>query len=232
MRNSSFLMNFNLMLLCLKQQYGRKFLLLPFATLPWLVYKFVMLLESGQLEYRAINAQNELIGLPLCLLAIWLGIGIVAREIEACTLETTYTLAHEARLLWYMKLFCAGIILLLSEALLALVSYAVFTDFPISLLYRSMQSAVFFLVLAMGLGALFRNQIVAAMVSIAVLVFLYNLMTVNYISPMFNPLELDLIRQGETQLMITQNYLLTQFLVFIFVGLTFKRIGRREVLLN
>ena len=232
MRNSGFLMYFKLMLLCLKQQHGRKYQLLPFATLPWLVYKFVMLLESGQLEYRAINVQNELIGLPLCLLAIWLGVGIVAREIEARTLETTYSLAHEARLLWYMKLLCAGMILLLSEALLALVSYAVFTDFPISLLYRSMQSAVFFLVLAMGLGALFRNEILAAMVTMAVLVFFYNSMTNNYISPMFNPLELDLIAQGEAQLMVTQNFLLTLFLVFILVGLTFLRIGRREVLLN
>ena len=40
------------------------------------------------------------------------------------------------------------------EILLALVTFVLFTSFPISNLYGALQGAVFYLVLAMGLGAL------------------------------------------------------------------------------
>ena len=196
------------------------------------MYKFVLLLESGQLEFGPASAQNEIIGLPLCLLALGLGVGIVAREIDARTLETAYSINNSARSLWLTKISAAVLLIVLAECLLAVLCHLVFTPFGFDVLYRAFQSALFFLVLAMGLGALLRSELVAAILSIGIVVFFYNAFTNQYWSPLFNPLELEAFGQGNIHALMTQNFLLIVFLIFMILGLTLFRVERREVLLS
>src|SRR5690606_35613490 len=105
----------------------------------------------------------------LVLLAIGLGVRIIAGEIEQRTLEVTYTVPGGARRVWLFKLLAAALPLLVAAALLALIVSAFFTPFPASALYGALQSTAFYLVLAMGLGALVRSEITATLIAALVL---------------------------------------------------------------
>src|SRR5690606_31978279 len=128
----------------------------PVLALAWPAYQALAIVAGwrGQ-SFDAADAQNGLIGLPLVVLGIGLGVRIIAAEIEQRTLEVTYTVPGGASRVWISKLAAAALALLVAEALLAGITAAFFTPFPFVALYGAFQGAVFYLVLAAGLGALF-----------------------------------------------------------------------------
>src|SRR5690606_25906775 len=119
--------------------------------------------------FAAGSAQGTLIGLPLALLAAFLGMRIIAGEIDGRSLEIAYTVPGGCERVWWAKLLACTLILLVSEAILAAVTFVFFTPFPPGALYGAMQAALFYLVLAMGLATLFRSEAAGAMGVAAVL---------------------------------------------------------------
>jgi len=224
--------------LALRLQMGRRFWLGPLLTLAWPLFHGIRLLVGqGVQGFTEADAQNTLIGLPLVVLAIGLGVRIIAGEIEQRTLEVTYTVPGGAQRVWIAKLIAALVPLLLAEGLLAVITAIFFTSYPLSALYGALQGAVFYLVLAMALGALFRSEI-AAMLAGGVILFLNGLFTnafgdnQNRISPLFNPLGVDNADVTEVLAWTVQNRIGVALTIIALAVLAFVRAERRERLLG
>ena len=149
---------------------GRRYWVLPFLPLAWLVVTVGVALLDESWPGRA-AAQGELIGLPMTILAIFLGIRVIAGEIDERTLEIAYTVPGGCERVWWAKLFCALGLLLVAQAMLATVTFAFITSFPAGALYGALQSAMFYLVVAMALAALFRSEAAGALGTVALLGF-------------------------------------------------------------
>jgi len=221
-----------MLFLCLKQQLGSRFMFVPLAVLIWPIYQAVRLLESQQNLFTSADVQNNLLGLPIYLLAIGLGIGIIAKEIERGTLEVVYTIPGGAQKIWLLKLAGAALIIIIAELLLAVITSMLFTSFPISVLYRTFQAAVFFLVLSMGAGALFRSELAAGMFSAAVLFTILPRFSHNRWSPLFDPLHPGVGNIVDIVAWSVQNHIGIGLLIIVLIVVTFKRAERRELLLD
>jgi len=224
-----------LLRLSLRVQLGRWAWLVPVLALLWPSYHAVLLV-AGWRHFEAADVQNELIGIPLVVLAIGLGVRVVAAEIEQRTLEVAYTVPGGARRVWIAKLAAAAVPLLGAGLLLAAITAAFFTTYPLSALYGALQGAVFYLVLAAGLGALLRNEITAALAA-SVVLGLNGFLTgfgnlPSRWSPLFNPL----VVKGQSELEVlawtVQNHIGFGLLIVALVRLTCARTERREQLLN
>ena len=224
--------NLSFFLLCLRQQYGRRFLLIPLIVLVWPIYNLVLLFESGQVSFSASDAQNELIGLPIYLLSIGLGVGIIAKEIEKRTLEVAYTIPGSAQRLWVLKLLAASAIIVLSEMLLAVITYLFFTDFSFGVLYRVFQGALFFLVVSIAFGALMRNELAAGLMSALILIAIFPSFHDKRWSPLFDPTSIDASELSQTVPWLIQNHIGIGLLILGVLSLAFYRAERREVLLE
>lgn len=218
---------------------GRWIWLAPLLPLLWLAFLIFRLLVGWRQEsYTPEAAQVVLIGLPLTLLAIFLGIRIIASEIDRRTLEIAYTVPGGAHRIWISKLVAAFLVLLVSEGLLALIVTVFLTEFPVSALYGAMQAACFYMVLAMTLAAWARSEASGAMVSAAVL-FLNGFFTgfgenQLRVSPFWNHLVLE--RQGADAADITawafQNRIGFILAIAAVIALGFARAERREKMLG
>lgn len=220
--------------LALRLQMGRRFWLGPLLVLGWPLFHGIRLLVGeGVQGFTERDVQNTLIGLPLAVLAIGLGVRIIAGEIEQRTLEVTYTVPGGAHRVWIAKLIAALIPLLLAEVLLAIITAIFFTAYPLSALYGAFQGAMFYLVLAMGLGALFRSEI-AAMLAGGVTLFLGLFLSANQnrISPLFNPLGVDNADAAEVLAWTVQNRIGYALAIVALAVLAFARAERRERLLG
>lgn len=213
-----------LLKLSLRQQFGHFYYLIPLTVLVWPAYKFVTLLESSQLTFSIRDVQNELIGLPLYLLAIGLGVGIIAKEVEQDTLEVVYTIPGSIKNFWLIKLVSTVIILLITEVILAVICSAIFTSFPLPLLYSVFQGAVFFLVLAMFFGVLMKNQLAAAVFTSFIFFILYTKFDGWKWSPVFNPL----LDHNTSYAEITQNHIANLLMIIILSHLAFFKSQNRE----
>ena len=100
-------------------------------------------------------------GIPMAALAIILGLRIIAGEMDGRSLEIAYTVPGGCQRVWWAKLAAAALILVSAEILLALVTYFLFTKYPLVAAYGALQGAVFYLVLAMALATLFRSEVAA-----------------------------------------------------------------------
>lgn len=225
--------------LSLKLQLGKRFWLYPLLPLCWPA--FLMLLRITGINsdsYSALSVQNILVGLPMVLLAIVIGMQIVSSEIEQRTLEVCYTVPGGARRIWQSKLCAALVLLLCAEALLAVFAWLVVGPFPPGTLYRSLQGALFYLVLSMAFGAWFRNKMTAGMASL-ILLFFNGVVTemgnsqTRY-SPLFNPLGLEGTGASSEEIVywLIQNHVGFAVLMLTLVVLTFARAERRELLLS
>ena len=148
---------------------GHYYWLLPLAPLLWLIFHGIRIFVDPANAIAASSVQGQLIGVPLTALAVFLGIRIIAGEIEDRSLEIAYTVPGGCERLWFAKLTAAILLLLVSEALLALVVMFFFTPFPPGALYGAMQAACFYMILAMALGALFRGEASGAIATVVVL---------------------------------------------------------------
>jgi ABC-type transport system involved in multi-copper enzyme maturation permease subunit len=224
-----------LLRLSLRLQLGRWVWLVPAIALLWPAYQAItVLLASRQLN--AADAQNGLIGMPLVVLAIGLGVRVVAAEIDQRTLEVAYTVPGGARRVWVAKLAAAAVPLLGTGLLLAIIAAVFLVRYPLSALYGALQAAAFYLVLAAGLGALLRNEITAALVA-SVMLALNGFLTgfgnaPSRWSPLFNPLAVKDLSETEIFAWTVQNRIGFALLILSLVTLTCARTERRETLLN
>jgi ABC-type transport system involved in multi-copper enzyme maturation permease subunit len=224
-----------LLRLSLRLQLGRWAWLVPVLALLWPTYHAITVLIASR-RFDAADAQNGLIGIPLTVLAIGLGVRVVAAEIEEGTLEVAYTVPGGARRVWVAKLGAAGVPLLAAALLLAIVTAAFFTHYPLSAFYGAVQGAAFYLVLAAGLGALLRSEITAALVA-SVMLGLNGILTrfgsvPSRWSPLFNPLVVKDTSEADLLAWTVQNRVGFALTILALITLTCMRAERREQLLN
>jgi hypothetical protein len=223
--------------LSLRLQLGRRLWLVPALALLWPCYHAVTVLAGWrELPFDAAVVQNGIIGIPLAVLAIGLGVRVVAAEIEQRTLEVAYTVPGGARRVWIGKLGAAAVPLLGAGLLLAMIAAVFSAGYPLSSIYGAMQGAVFYLVLAAGLGAFLRNEITAALVA-SVALGLNGFLTgfgdePSRWSPLFNPLVVTEVSETEMLAWTVQNRIGFALLIMSLVMLTCARAERREKLLN
>lgn len=226
-----------LLKLALRWQLGRRTWIAAALALAWPAYNASSVLVGWRdARFTPADAQNYLIGFPLMVLAIGFGVRIIAEEIEQRTLEVTYTVPGGARRVWLAKLLAAALALLATGALLALITAAFFTSYPLLALYGAVQGVVFYLVLAMGLGALLKSEITAAFVA-AIVLFANGVLTgfgaaQRRWSPLFNPLGVNDQGASEVMAWMVQNRIGYALLILGLFLLSCGRAERREQLLR
>ncbi len=215
---------------------GRRFWLLPLLPLLWLLFQAGVLLIGAGEGFTPSSAQGTLIGLPLTLLAVFVGIRIIAGEVDGRSLEIAYTVPGGCERVWWAKLFASALVLLASEALLAVATFIFFTPFPWSALYGAMQAALFYLVLSMGMATLFLSEAAGIMGTAAILGlngvisgFGENQVRV---SPFWNPYALEDADPTELFAWTLQNRIGIVLAMAAILGLAFMRANRRERMLG
>ncbi|MEJ2417065.1 MAG: hypothetical protein P8Y45_09050 [Exilibacterium sp.] len=132
----------------IRQQLASRYWLVLLLIVGWPLIQVLRLsFDAGQGAYTAANAQNTLIGFPIIILAMGLGVQIITGCIEQNTLETTYTVPGKTYTIWLAEMVAATVLMISSELILALITALFFTSFPIATLVGALQSAVFYLAL-------------------------------------------------------------------------------------
>ena len=141
-----------------------------------------------------------------------------------------------ANRVWMAKLAGALLPLVAAGLLIAILTAIFLTPYPPQALYGSLQGAAFYLVLGMGLGALFRSEITAALVGSVVL--LLNGFVIGFgeyqtrWSPLFNPVAADNINEADLLAFTLQNRIGFALLIAALAALACARAERREQLLR
>lgn len=218
---------------------GRRFWIVTLFPLIWPALQ-VFRLQVGwrPVEFSDFEAQNLLIGAPLVMLSILLGVRVIASEIDRRTLEIAYTVPGGAHRVWLAKFAVGAVLVLVAEIWLALATWILLTPFPPAALYGAFQAGVFYLAIGMGLGALFRSETTGALGGVGVL-------TVNWFitgfgqnqirfSPFWNPEVPSLARfdPGLVFAWTLQNRIGFVLAVAGVVALSVARAERRERLLS
>ena len=211
---------------------GRRFWLLPLLPLVWLAVQALMLVAGMRPSLEPAAAQNSLIGVPVAVLAIFLGGRTITGELDRHSLEIAYTVPGGAHRVWLGKLAAAILMLLSSLVLLAAITYAFFTDFPVlQSLYGATQGVVFYLVAAMGFATLFRSDVAGSLATIGLL-GLNSLLSSFRVSPFWNPLAVEEADAAQMLALSVQNRIGTALAIAAIVALTFVRAERRERMLS
>lgn len=216
---------------------GRRFWVLPLLPLLWLGFQAVLLLVGLGEGFESASAQGPLIGVPLTMLAVFLGLRIIAGEIDGRSLEIAYTVPGGCQRVWWAKLLAAGLVLVVSEALLAVATFFFFTGrFPLGALYGAFQAAAFYLILAMAMATLFRSETAGAMGTAAVLGLngVLSGFGANQIrvSPFWNPYSLEEADPTELFAWTLQNRVGVVLVAAAILALAFMRANRREKMLS
>lgn len=215
---------------------GRRWGLLPLLPLLWPLLQILRLLVGWESEaYQPVDVQNGLIGVPLAILAIGLGVRIIAGEAERRTLEVGYTVPGGIRRLFAVKLLAAAGMLVAAEVLLGAVAFIFLTDVPPLALYGALQGALFYLVVGMAWAALFRSEVTGALASAATL-FLNALVTgfgeeQVRLSPFWNELALPNAAPADLLAWTVQNRVGFALAIAAVTALGFARAERREKML-
>ena len=213
---------------------GRRFWLLPLLPLGWLVFLQLDLFSFFNMSPEAV--QGLVLGVPMALLGIFLGIRVIAGEIDDRSLELAYTVPGGSERLWRIKLIAAVTMLLVMEATLALVTVTWITGFPLGALYGAFQAGCFYLVLSLSLATLFRSQIGGG-------VFTGILLGINGVltgfgnaqlrgSPFFNPYVIVGADSTDLLAWTVQNRIGMLLLMAGILSLAFMRANRRERMLS
>jgi len=216
---------------------GRRFWIAPLLTLLWPAFQALRLLMGWQdSAFEPSSVQTVLVGFPMIILAIGLGVRIIADEMDRRTLEIAYTVPGGAHRVWLGKLAAACGLLVAAEILLAAVTSAFFAPLTVGALYGALQGAVFYLVLSMGLAALTRSEITGAL-AVAVVLSLHGLFTgfggnQLRVSPTFNPLSLTGTAPEIVVAYTLQNRIGIALAIAALTALAFARAERREKLLG
>lgn len=213
---------------------GRKYWLLPLLPLLWPGLQALLLLLGARTGLEPTEAQNHF-GVPVAVLAIFLGGRTIVGELDQRSLEIAYTVPGGAHRVWVGKLAAAVLILLTSLLLAAVLTFAFFTAFPVvQSLYGAAQGIAFYLAAAMGFATLFRSEVAGALATAAL--FGLNAVIGGFgalrISPFWNPLLVDSADPGALTAMAVQNRIGTALAIAAIVALTFTRAERREKMLG
>lgn len=216
---------------------GRRFWLVPFIPLAWTAFQALFLVTAADHQgFSPVSAQGTLIGLPLTVLAIFLGVRVIAGELDARRLEIVYTVPGGSHRVWFAKLAAALALLAAAEVLLALATWFFFTPFPVRALYGAFQPALVYLALATGLAALFKSEVTGAMVTAGIL-FANGFLTSfgdnpTRFSPFWNPLVRPDTEPTQLLAWALQNRLGFLLLAAALVALACARAERREKMLS
>jgi MFS family permease len=215
---------------------GRRFWIAMLLPLLWPAFQAFLLLVGWRDEGVDETGVQALMGFPLAVLAIGLGIRIVAGDMDRRTLEIAYTVPGGCHRVWLAKMAACFLMLLCSEVLLVLAVLAFFSSVPLTAIYGALQAAVFYMIAGMAFAAFFRNEITGAMAAAALLAvngffggFGANEMR---ISPFFNPLAIQDRDVTAVFAYTLQNRILFILLIAAVTLLTFSRVERREKMLG
>ncbi len=219
--------------LCTRLVAGRRWWVAPLLTLVWPLVVGLWLVLTKEEAVRPDGAQNALLSIPLSVLAIGLGVRIIAGEVDRRMLEIGYTTPGGVQRLWLGKLTACLGLLVAGEALLAGAAFLFFTSFPPLALYGALQTATFFLVTAMAWGALFRSEVTGALASFAVFLLCSLFQeALGRWSPFWN----ESAHAGEARADVVawslQNRAGYALLILALVALGFARSERREKMLG
>lgn len=207
--------------------------LLIFLPLLWLGARALVTLINPTGGFEPVDAQVGLMGIPLAVLAVILGLRIIAGEMDGRSLEIAYTVPGGCIRLWWAKLAAATLILLAALVLLAL-GTLVFTEYPLVAIWGALQGGVFYLALSMALATLFRSEVAGAMLTVAVLAF--DLLVLGNeglrVSPFWNPLAVANPDPDAILAMMVQNRIGVPLVTLLVVALAFMRANRRERMLG
>jgi hypothetical protein len=223
-----------LLLLALRQVAGRRFWILPALPLLWLAFQIIRVPVGWRsTSYGEADVQGLLIGTPLAVLGAALGVRIIAGEIDQRTLEIAYTVPGGAHRVWVAKLAAATGLLIVTEALLAAATYVFATSLTAGALYGALQGAVFYMVLAMSAGTLFKSEATGALVTLALGVGNVLIQANEWrISPFWNPAALDGFDPADVLAWTAQNRIGYALAVGALALLSFGRAERRESMLG
>ena len=213
---------------------GQRYWLLPLLPLLWLAGQAMLLVADVRPSFEPVAAQNTLIGMPVAVLAAFLGGRIIAGELDQRTIEIAYTVPGGARFVWFGKLAAAALLLAASVAANAALTFALFTPFPVlQTLYGTVQGALFSLVATNGLSTLTRSETAGAMVATVVLLLSVRFPTTHFrISPFWNPLAVQGADHDQLLGMAVQNRIGVALVIAAIVALTFAHAERRERMLG
>ena len=216
---------------------GPRYWLLLLLPLLWLAGLAVILIAGRLPSFEPTAAQNTLIGVPVAILAAFLGGRIIAGELDEHTLEIAYTVPGGAHRVWLGKLAAAGVIVLGSLSLMASFTFTFFTAFPVvQTLYGAAQAAAFYLATAMGLGNLFRSEAAGALATTAILgleAFIVSRVgSAPGVSPFWNPLAVEGADAEQLLAMAVRHRIGIALIIAAIVALTFARAERREKMLS
>jgi len=167
---------------------GRLFWVWPLAALIWPLSQMLFLaIGWRETDVGVADAQNGMIGIPLLVLGIAFGVQVIAGEIDRRTLEIAYTVPGGAHRVWLYKLGASVILLVAAEILLAVVTWVFLTDFHFAALYGALQSAIFYMVLAMAFSAMTRSEAAGAMFTGVALAVNFVFLQGSRLSPFWNP---------------------------------------------
>lgn len=212
---------------------GRRFWIVIVLPLAWVGFQVLRLFIGWRPDtYAPVDAQSILIGTPLAVLGIGLGVRIMAAEIDQRTLEIAYTVPGGAHRVWLAKLAACLGILIAAETLLALATFFFCTSFPLGALYGALQAAMFYMAAAMGLSAISKSEATGGLLAVGLLIFNIFVQGANFrISPFFNPIRLD----DEAALVLArtvQNRIGFVLVIAVIILLAFGRAERREKMLG
>jgi ABC-type transport system involved in multi-copper enzyme maturation permease subunit len=213
---------------------GRRFWILPLLPVLWVAFQvFRLLVEWRTEDYLPADAQSILIGTPLVVLAMGLGVRVMAGELDQRTLEIAYTVPGGTHRVWLAKLTAAVVILLGAEVLLAAATFFFCTSFPPGALYGALQAAIFYMVLAMGLSALSKSEATGALLATGLLIFNSIIQGANLrVSPFWNPAKLEDFDPADVLAWTTQNRVGFLLAIVAITVLSFARAERREKMLG
>ena len=213
---------------------GPRHWLLPLLPLAWPTVQAALLIAGQVPGFEPAAAQNTLIGLPLAVLAAFLGGRIIAGELDERTLEIAYTVPQGAQRVWLGKLAAAGLMLLVSLSLTAALTFTFLTPFPIvQTLYGASQGAAFYLAVAMGFSTLLRSEASGAVATLTVFALNWRVVPLNpRVSPFWNPLAVQEADAEQLIAMAVQNRIGVALVIAAIVALTFARAERREKMLS
>lgn len=215
---------------------GKYFYLILLVAPLWVLGLFLLAFVGVVQDFNSGQAQVTLIGIPLIFVGIFLGLRIIASEISGRSLEIVYTVPGGCERVWWIKLLAAILILLPIEILIAIGVWFFITEYSLLVLQGALQGALFFMVLAMGMSALFRSEIGGAVATGLVLAFFSFVSgfgsNQQVISPLYNPFALFDAAPDELLAATIQNRVGYALLTLAILGLAFMRSNRRERLLS
>ena len=212
---------------------GRKFWIVVLLPLFWPILRAVIMILGGGEKIGPEDA-HLMMSLPLSLVAIGLGIRIIAGDIDNRTLEIAYTVPGGCQRVWLAKIATSVFILFAGEVLLAVFTMVFFTSVSPGTFYGVMQASVFYLIAGMAFSAFFRSEITGAMATV-VLYGLNLLVQFNVqwrISPFFNPLGMENADNPQVLYYTIQNRIFFIIFIPVLAMLTFSRVERREKMLG